>query len=73
MKIMIMDIGLKLAGIHNHPDFPSLPKVKVDVTCQGTATTLKSGLVKPRFDLLQEYYKRKWGGYPGEEKIYYSI
>ena len=60
---------LKLAGIHNHPDFPSLPKVKIDVTCQGTATTLKSGLVKPRFDLLQEYYKRKWGGLPGNEKF----
>lgn len=58
---------LKLAGIHNNPDHPSLPKVKVDVTCQGTATTLKSGLVKPRFDLLQQYYTRKWGGLPGYE------
>ena len=59
---------LKLAGIHNSVEH-NLPKVDIDVTCQGTAMALKSGAVNVRFDVLQEYYKRKWGGYPGEEKF----
>lgn len=60
---------LQLAHIHNAPNYPSMPKVAVDITSQGVATTLKAGLVHPRFDLLREYYKKKWGGYPSEEKF----
>jgi len=60
---------LQLAGIHNAPNHPSMPKIDIDVTCQGTATTLKSGLISVRFDLLQDYYRHKWGGLPGSERF----
>lgn len=57
---------IKLAGIHD-VGHAALPKVSLDTTCQGQAVTLKSGAITVRFDLLEDYYKRKWGGTPGKE------
>jgi len=57
---------LKLADIHQG-EHNNLPKVGLDVTSQGIAMTLKAGKVSVRFDLLEEYYKKKWGGSPRSE------
>jgi hypothetical protein len=59
---------LKINHIHNEGN-NNMPKVEIDVTCQGTALVLKSGLVSVKFDRLIEYYKHKWGGLPDQEKF----
>lgn len=59
---------LKLAKIHKSGEF-CMPKVELNAECQGTALTIKSGIIKPvRFDLLEKYYIKKWGGSPEAEK-----
>lgn len=58
---------LRLAGIHGD-GVHTLPKVELDAICQGNALTLKSGkIANVRFDILCNYYIRKWGGSPGHE------
>lgn len=58
---------MKLANIHNKPNGAILPKVDIDVECAGNAMSMKNGVF---VDLQKnsDYYERKWGGKPGQEK-----
>jgi hypothetical protein len=59
---------MKLVDIHGKNR--NLPKVQLSTACQGNAMAIKSGkIVNVRFDLLGQYFVKKWGGYPGNEKF----
>ena len=57
---------MKLAKIHDLGEY-QMPKVELDVECQGTALAMKAGKVEVDFATLLAYYVEKWGGNPGQE------
>lgn len=60
---------LKLANLHSGAGAESgnLPRIRCRVEAAGIALALKANCFHARFDMLLDYYRRKWGGDPGKE------